>query len=82
MDMASDASVYKTKDLYEAALLYADGMRLTGLEGEARQSWFVFEDGVEAQKLADAYWAGETEVIAKHYADAVRSLKDRLFARR
>jgi len=67
--------------LYEAALLYAIGVRLTGLEGEPRQLWFVFERREDTQRLADSYWAGEVKVVAKRYADAIRSLKDRLFAR-
>lgn len=72
---------YKTKDLYEAALLFASGVKLVGLVGEARQSFFVFEEEAKCQKLSDAYWAGEAKVVARYYSEAIRSLKDRLFAR-
>ena len=73
---------YKTKDLYEAALLYAAGIGLMGLDGEGKQMWFVFGDREESERLANSYWSRLAEVNAKDYADAIRSLKDRLFARR
>lgn len=71
---------YKTKDLYEAAFLYASGVKLTGLESDGRQMLFIFLGG-EASQLSDSYWSKSGTVVAKDYADAIRSLKDRLFAR-
>ena len=71
---------YKTKDLYEAALLYADGAKLVDVEGEGKSCWFVFENRSECERISRLYWAGEAEVKAKAYSDALRTLKDRLFA--
>ena len=74
-----ETSVYHTKDLYEAAALYAIGKKLLELEQEDRFYWFVFE-GEECQELSDKYWSGEIKIDAKAYANAIRSLKDRVFA--
>ncbi len=71
---------FKTKDLYEAAFLYASGIKLSGLESDGRQMLFVFI-GDEVSKLSDSYWSKSGTIVAKDYADAIRSLKDRLFAR-
>lgn len=71
---------YKTKDLYEAAFLYASGITLKGLESDGKQMLFVFLGG-EMSQLSDSYWSKSGVVVAKDYADAIRSLKDRLFAR-
>ncbi len=72
---------YKTKDLYEAAFLYASGVKLTGLENDGKQMLFVFLGG-EVNQLSDTYWSKSGQIVAKDYADGIRSLKDRLFARR
>lgn len=71
---------FKTKDLYEAAFLYASGIKLVGLESDGRQMLFLFLGG-EVDQLSDSYWSKSGMVVAKDYADAIRSLKDRLFAR-
>lgn len=75
-------NVYLTRDLYEAALLYACQQKLLRLEKEekGRSFWFVFLGQNTCQSLIDTYWRQELEVNAKTYADAIRSLKDRLFA--
>lgn len=73
---------YKTKDLYEASALYASGMTLQTLNSEGNQFWFVFSDDSSCQKISDHYWQGSLELNAKKYADAVRTLKDRVFSRK
>lgn len=73
---------YKTRDLHEAAFLYAKGKKLLRLEGGDREFWFIF-DGVEnCRILANSYWAREAEVVVVEYVDALRTLKDRIFAQR
>lgn len=74
--------IYKTKDLYEAALIYAKGQKLLNLEGESEFYWFVFEDKKTCEKLANKYWQGSAIVNAKTFADAIRTLKDRIFAQK
>ena len=72
---------YKTKDIYEGAALLAKKTRLISLERDGSFYWFVFEDWDASRTLSDSYWRNELVVMAKDYADALRTLKDRLFAR-
>ncbi|MCD6371427.1 MAG: hypothetical protein J7L39_01800 [Candidatus Aenigmarchaeota archaeon] len=75
-------SVYQTKDLYLAALLYAKKQRFLGLaEGENSYFLFTFEDKTTCQQLEEKYWTEEIEVNAKAFADAIRTLKDILFSK-
>ncbi|OGE25741.1 hypothetical protein A2780_02530 [Candidatus Daviesbacteria bacterium RIFCSPHIGHO2_01_FULL_41_45] len=73
---------YKTRDLHEAAFLYAKGKKLLRLEGGGREFWFVFDEADGCEVLANSYWANEVEVLAKSYADSLRTLKDRVFSRK
>lgn len=70
---------YLTKDLYEAAFLYASDLTLVRLEKQPHCFFFVFLDLEKAKKLKDTYWSRAGTVRPKIYADAVRSLKQRLF---
>jgi len=73
---------YATKDLGEAAALVCSSIKLQRLQKENRFFWFVFSNKIECEKLADRYWSGTLMVSAKQYSDALRSLKDRLFAQK
>ena len=75
-------NVYLTKDLYEGAFLYANRSKFLGLEKENNYYWFIFEDKKQAEALSNQYWQKEGQVNAKSYAEAIRSLKDRLYARK
>jgi len=72
---------YKTKDIYEAAALLASKEKLVGLEKDSGFYWFVFGTRDASLKASDLFWRNELQVLAKDYADAIRTLKDRLFAR-
>jgi len=72
---------YKTKDIYEASCLVAKKQSLLALEKDRGFYWFVFQDKRRCLNLSDLFWRNELEVLAKDYADAIRTLKDRLFAR-
>ena len=72
---------YKTKDMYEASALIAKGVKAMTLERGNGHFWFVFSEGDSCSRLSEEYWRDELEVRAKDYADAIRSLKDRLFAK-
>jgi len=74
--------MYKTKDIYEASALLAYNLKLVRLEPEHNFYWFIFENNDVSRKTADRYWRGDLLVNAEQYADAIRTLKDRLFARR
>lgn len=71
---------YKTKDLGESAALICKSARLLRLERQFDFFWFVFSDKKFCQKITDDYWYGELLVNAKSYQNALRTLKDRLFA--
>lgn len=83
MDMQLESSELQTKDLYEAAFLFAQGQKLIRLEKDGSIYWFVFgNDNFTAEQLRNLYWSGEGLVSGRSYAEAIRSLKDRLFAQR
>lgn len=71
----------KTKDIYEAAALMAKGVKLITLERGTGFYWFVFEGGDARLKYSDLFWRNELNGSFKDYADAIRTLKDRIFAR-
>lgn len=73
---------YKTKDFYEASCLIARRKRLLFLEKDANFYWFVFDDDKDVcQKISNKFWRNELIVFARDYADAIRTLKDRIFAK-
>lgn len=69
-----------TKDLYLSALLYAKGVKLQGVNRQGRVCWFVFEDKEFSEQLRQKFITKTVEVNAKDYADALRTLKDLVFA--
>jgi hypothetical protein len=75
-------NTYQTKDLYEAAFLYSCRIKLLGLEGENNYYWFVFENKSLADEMAYKYWQREGLVEAYAYAEAIRLLKNRIYAGR
>jgi len=79
--MEMNREVYQTKDLYEASALYALNLRFLGLKREWPFCWFIFEDKDNCQQIADEFWAKKLKVDPKCYAEAIRTLKDRIFAR-
>lgn len=77
-----DTDVYQTRDLYESALLVAHNLKLLKLVKQDNHYWFVFENKAKAEELSTQFWQREVKVNAKAYAEAIRSLKDRIFARK
>ena len=71
---------FSTKDLHEAAYLYATGYKLLRLDKEKTYYWLVFEDTEACNRAIEKFWRKEGLIDAKTYADAIRSLKDRLFS--
>ena len=73
-------NVYRTKDLAEASFLYAIHQKLIRLEKDhGGRCWFVFDDDLACRELIASYWRRDAMVNAKEFADAIRSLKDRIF---
>jgi hypothetical protein len=82
MDNHYSNNDYRTKDLGEAAALICRSARLTRLDNGQGFYWFVFSKKELCQRIANDYWFGNLTVNAKSYQEALRTLKDRLFARR
>lgn len=82
MNKTGDMFAFATKDLYEASFLYAKGQRLIRLEKDGSTAWFIFEDQKSCENLSQSFWGKEASVNAKEYAEAIRSLKDRIFSQR
>lgn len=73
---------YKTRDLYEAAYLTAKGLNLKRLERSVSSSrcYFIFDNPPECKTTVTAFWNKQGIIDPKTYAEAIRNLKDRLFA--
>jgi len=71
---------YPVKDLYLAAFLYSNNLKLLCLRKEAGFFWFIYENRRRAEQLSNQFWRKEAEGNIKVYAEALRTLKDRLFA--
>jgi hypothetical protein len=77
--MKIEMESYRTKDLSEAAFLYASGSKLIKLDNENGRIWFIFDDKNHCEKLTASFWCKEAVVNAKEFADAFRTLKDIIF---
>lgn len=69
---------FRTKDLYLASYLFAKEKILARVDREKHICWFVFED--ISNETINKFWAGKAECDAKTFADAIRTLKDRIFS--
>ena len=72
---------YSTRDLAEAAFLYASGSKLIETERDNGKCWFVFSDKLVCQKLADSFWRKEAMINAREFYNSMRTLKDLIFNR-
>lgn len=78
---------YQTKDLYEAALLYAKEIPLIKLSWVENKCFFVFKDQktsnkITCEKLSQDFWNGDLAVNSMDYVLAIKHLKERIFARK
>ena len=82
MDM-TPTSIYKTKDLPEAAFLLSQvDVRFVGLEPRTQTSYFFcFAPANRCQSLSFDFLSGKALVNARAYADAIRRCKDLVFSR-
>lgn len=71
---------FSTKDLYLAGLIYSKGVRFQGIRREGKTCWFLFEDKDLCERLQQQFFAKTVETNAKNYADALRTLKNLVFA--
>jgi hypothetical protein len=70
---------YRTRDLYEAAALSASGESLVGIEKEEKICYFIFSDAEACRQKVTAYTNNQLAVLARSYAEAVKTLKSRIY---
>lgn len=73
---------YRTRDLYEAAYLTAKGLQLLRVDRvlDSPRRHFVFDGSAKCKVLITEFWNKLGVVDPKTYAEAIRNLKDRLYA--
>lgn len=71
---------YYVKDIGEASALLCKSAKLIRLQPDSDFYWFVFINKSFCENVSNDYWYGKLELNAKSYNDALRTLKDRLFA--
>jgi len=75
-----DNDTYSTRDYLTAAALLASGAKIDHLEWQDRNAWFIFKDRDSCSFAYKRYLNREMNVIAKDYADAIRTIKGLLRA--
>jgi hypothetical protein len=73
---------YSVKDLYLASFLYAMEQELIEVKRVNGVCWFVFANRQSCEALASQYWACKAVSGIKQYVDAIRTLKDLIYAQR
>lgn len=73
---------YNTTDLYLAAYILTKEIELLKIERvlNSKQCIFVFGNPPACKKAVKEFWNKKGSVIPKVYAEAIRNLKDRVFA--
>lgn len=74
----SDTAVFATKDYWLSGALLAAGKQILRLDWRAGRAFFCFSEAERCREASSAYWNGTLMVSAKSFADALRTLKDRL----
>lgn len=80
METQSLNNTFTTKDLYISALCYSKGARLLKVNRQGRVCWFVFEDKNLCEEYQRQYFAKTIDVNVMAYVEALRTLKDLVFA--
>ncbi len=73
---------FRTKDLYEAAYLVSANLPLLKLEKADTYFVFVFSEKSKCEAYSSNYWSGFAVGKIKDFADALKILKERLFAKK
>jgi hypothetical protein len=74
-------SGFFTKDLYLAAYIYSQDVKLLQLQKDisANFLWFIFDDNEQCKKLEEKFWSKQALVNLHTYLDGLKTLKQRLF---
>lgn len=73
---------YSTPDLYMAGYFLTKGIELVGVQRspDSPRCFFVFSNPLACKAAMKEFYNKKGSVEPKTYAEAIRSLKDRLFA--
>jgi hypothetical protein len=73
----------RQRDLGLSAALASLGFEVQEIERDVSgQAYFIFMETDELGRAVNAYWADTLEVRARHYFDAIKMLKSRIYAER
>ncbi len=74
---------FQTADLHLASYLVSTGkVTLLTVEWDNKQAYFVFPDSQKCEQLRDEYYDHKAVVDPFKFANALRELKNRLYANR
>jgi hypothetical protein len=73
-------STYSTKDIAETAALIVQGQELVRIEKEGNTCWFIFNNSDHCRKISNQFFFGDLLVNAREYYEAMKRLKNRVFA--
>lgn len=73
---------YKTKDIYEAAWIYSQEVKLLRIEPDGRYFWFVFDDEKSCNSLSPLYWTQKASGNIKQFVNSFKTLKDLIFSQK
>ena len=71
---------FLTKDLSLAGMLYAKEVPFVGVNRSGKLCFFIFQNRELCEKLQQQFFSGTVDANARKYADALRTLKDLVFA--
>lgn len=80
MQIQNSDNTFVTKDLYLGALLYAKGAKLQKINRQGRVCWFVFDNKPLCESYRQEFITKTIDVNAMSYIEALRTLKDFVFA--
>ena len=80
-DSSQQQELYRTKDLPEAAFLYASGQKLIKADFIDSKCWFFFSNKEGCEQLVTSFWMKKAGVDALTYSEALSTLKNILYSR-
>lgn len=78
--MKKEIYITKTKDLYQAAVFMAEGLKLEGVEWQGREAYWVFqhEKPNQAEELISEYLNYSLRGDCRKFAESIKALKQTL----
>lgn len=81
--MAEEAIIISIRDLGLAAALVACDFDVEDTKCDPMgRTYFIFQETAMLDEAVNGYFTGTLQVIARKYFDAIKMLKDRIYAER